>query len=158
MASLASPALSAVAASAAAPRSRAAPRRAAAAAPAGRRSTRLGASDDPRDDPALYAETIGVRGTIEKKLGAELTPSILIVDDDSEKHANHKAGGPWRTRIQLDVVFNTCLHFGARTGSLTSVRVLVLTDPAPRGCMTGTSACAATRATSASSSSRTPST
>lgn len=35
-------------------------------------------------------EWVSVRDTIEAKISAELEPSVLIVKDDSEKHATHK--------------------------------------------------------------------
>ena len=35
-------------------------------------------------------EWVSVRDTIEEKITAELQPTVLVVNDDSEKHANHK--------------------------------------------------------------------
>lgn len=35
-------------------------------------------------------EWVSVRDTIEEKITAELQPTVLIVNDDSEKHATHK--------------------------------------------------------------------
>ena len=35
-------------------------------------------------------EWVSVRDTIEEKITAELQPTMLIVNDDSEKHATHK--------------------------------------------------------------------
>ena len=49
----------------------------------------------PRRSTVLRAvgpdgEWISVRDTIQEKINAELAPTVLVVNDDSEKHANHK--------------------------------------------------------------------
>jgi len=41
---------------------------------------------------APEGEWVSVKSTIEKKIMAGLEPTLLIVNDDSEKHALHKVG------------------------------------------------------------------
>ena len=63
----------------------AAPR--AAARRAGRSSA---AARGPRPLPMLRATYGPIGESIEKKIAEELAPEVLVVNDDSEKHANHK--------------------------------------------------------------------
>lgn len=69
----------------------AAPR--AAARRAGRSSAAARGPRPPQKDPrpARLRATYGPIGeSIEKKIAEELAPEVLVVNDDSEKHANHK--------------------------------------------------------------------
>ena len=51
------------------------------------RAAPTGATPAPRPLRAVYGP---IGESIETKLAAELSPEVLVVNDDSEKHANHK--------------------------------------------------------------------